>query len=92
MLCPSARHFICCLYVHPGRYSRTSRVPSNGTQAHTLGIGYLSANFPSDLNGIRMKEIKCAFSLQPLRLKKCIFSCCFIQNWEKIESLKKVLE
>ena len=73
MLCPSARHFICCLYVGPGRYARTSRMPSNGTQAHILGIGYLSANFPSDLNGIRMKEIECAFSLQHLGLKKSAF-------------------
>ena len=38
--------------------------------------------------GVRINEIECAFSFRHFRLKKCIFSCCFIQNWEEIESLK----
>ena len=40
------------------------------------------------ITGVRIKEIECAFSFQRFRLKKRIFSRCFIQNWEEFESLK----
>ena len=37
---------------------------------------------------VRIEEIEWAFLFGRFRLKKSIFSHCFIQNWEEIESLK----
>ena len=49
----------------------------------------ICAVVPVFITEIRIKENECAtFHFNVSGRKKCIFSHCFIQNWEEIESLK----